>query len=844
MKELWDQIFGTAWGELVNMSPDVCGILINNTDKTVMIDSNAGRLLGLTNDPSYDRIRVLLKALEEQPIDAAPLSYKVLTPKDGIEAVIVRINRMTLTDPKLCGRGNIMAALASASERSMLAMIEMQAFEGIPAAFSVLNIINNIAEIEPSALISRCGNRKYWLFIPDAGDNPADRLSHIQKESLEGMDNVTFTAGIADKSSEPVYRMDTAEFMLFNANIEGKGTIHEFSEKLYREHTEEYDIARSFTRLIDENLFVYSFQPIVSAHNGKIFAYEALMRTENSIGLSPDQVIDYAARSNRLYDVERCTMLNCLGTIGNHRDEFADKKLFVNSISAYVLTDDDWNNLEHKFGDIMDHLVIELTEQTEMTDEKITLIKDRLRDTGIYLAIDDYGTGYSNTSNLLRYSPDYVKIDRTLITEINKKPKVQQLVSGIIEFIHSNGYVALAEGVETYDELKVMIQLGADLIQGYYCARPKTYIQTEISENVINEIVRINNELIGKVSRYYHPSDGEIIDLYDLSADHYSSLFVEVPEVTIKSASSTTPIHIPIVIKDGIKTKITLENVCLTTEKDIPLVSIGAGASLDLNITGRNLMFKRGIYVPSGSSFRLTGGGSLEIQASSTYSYGIGCDKDSSYGDIVIASSGRLTIESYGDTTVGIGGGRNENGSRIHIASGDLRISCEGSSSVGVGTVRGNALVDIFDCSMSVMTNAVNSVGIGTISGEVDIALSNFRVFVDLSGLNLCGIGAADEGTGRIDISDGSLFGDFHGRCIRCVGTDSGDIDISFNRSDTKIECGGNVITGIGDAEGSGDIDITSCKINLTMLAKDTNGIISKNGTVTLTDTLTDIKTG
>ena len=62
-------------------------------------------------------------------------------------------------------------------------------------------------------------------------------------------------------------------------------------------------------------------------------------------------------------------------------------------------------------------------------------------------AIDDYGTGFSNISNLLRYMPNYVKIDRSLIENIQDKPRIQKLVAGIIEFVHENGYFALAEGV-------------------------------------------------------------------------------------------------------------------------------------------------------------------------------------------------------------------------------------------------------------------------------------------------------------------------------------------------------------------------------------------------------------
>ena len=106
----------------------------------------------------------------------------------------------------------------------------------------------------------------------------------------------------------------------------------------------------------------------------------------------------------------------------------------------------------------------------------------------IKTAVDDYGAGYSNVSNLLRYTPDYVKIDRALISRIEESPQKQHFVRDIIEFSHDNGILALAEGVETEEELKTAILLGVDLIQGYYTARPeKELIQTidpRISESI------------------------------------------------------------------------------------------------------------------------------------------------------------------------------------------------------------------------------------------------------------------------------------------------------------------------------------------------------------------------
>ena len=107
---------------------------------------------------------------------------------------------------------------------------------------------------------------------------------------------------------------------------------------------------------------------------------------------------------------------------------------------------------------------------------------------GIKTAVDDYGTGYSNVSNLLRYEPDYVKIDRALLSGIEDSPQKQHFVRDIIEFSHDNGIKALAEGVESEEELRIVIQLGADLVQGYFTARPEKEMIQSIDSRIADSI--------------------------------------------------------------------------------------------------------------------------------------------------------------------------------------------------------------------------------------------------------------------------------------------------------------------------------------------------------------------
>ena len=141
-----------------------------------------------------------------------------------------------------------------------------------------------------------------------------------------------------------------------------------------------------------------------------------------------------------------------------------------------------------KSGDKLPEIVVELTEQSEISDDELKKMKSIYERIGIETAVDDYGTGYSNVSNLLRYTPDYVKIDRALLSGIQESPQKQHFVKDVIEFAHNNNIKALAEGVETSEELKTVIMLGADLVQGYYLAYPDKEMIQAIDALIAGEI--------------------------------------------------------------------------------------------------------------------------------------------------------------------------------------------------------------------------------------------------------------------------------------------------------------------------------------------------------------------
>ncbi len=132
--------------------------------------------------------------------------------------------------------------------------------------------------------------------------------------------------------------------------------------------------------------------------------------------------------------------------------------------------------------------MVEITEQFDKTDEQMESFVEYIDGRGWQYAIDDYGSGNSNIVNLLKFKPNLIKIDRFLITGVEKDENKQMFVKNIIEFAKNNDIKVIAEGVETREELVTMINFGVDLIQGYYTARPSTDVLAEIPEDKRKDI--------------------------------------------------------------------------------------------------------------------------------------------------------------------------------------------------------------------------------------------------------------------------------------------------------------------------------------------------------------------
>lgn len=581
---------------------------------------------------------------------------------------------------------------------------------------------------------------------------------------------------------------------------------------------EEYKLA---SEVITGNRFKYAFQPIVSAKNGEIVAYEALMRTDTTKFISPLTILKYATMDNRLYEIEYATFFNVLEKVKANIESLNGRKVFINSIPGFQLNDVDYKKLKRKFKDVLNHIVVEITEQTEMDDDALMVIRGRSEHDNFEVAIDDYGTGYSNTTSLLRYLPNYLKIDRMLITGIQEDPKKQHFVKSIIEFAHNNGFLALAEGVETEEELGAVIHMGADLIQGFYTAKPAFEFTEDIPADIKKGIVSATLNVKDGVKRKVYVADDEKeIFLVRLALEHYTCLVVSRPEITIVGNSDYVA-DIQIRVKDCTKTTIKLKNVNLGNLENGPCIDIGAKCDVTLILENVNYLSGLGIRVPENSNLRIEGDekSELHVDTDGEKSYGIGNDWDSGVGSMEYASDGLLEIQAKGHYAIAFGGGVYRSGYGTRITKGKTVIDLAGANSVGIGSVLGRMPVLISECGVYESLKTFSGVGIGTWNGEQEVSISNALVDINGSGNTVCAIGSIEGCNGSVRITSAHVSAVCNAGNVMLIGNAAAGIDVSISKARLDLRGEGNTAVGIGSYDGSGMISIVDALVNMVLMA-------------------------
>lgn len=693
--------------------------------------------------------------------------------------------------------------------------------EGNQALLSVANIIQGC--VDHNIVTARVGGDEFMVayFTASNQSNAGDALMTLLQNGMQSYNRASRKNYAIDivlgKVTAQVTDALSLEGMLSEA-LEMKDLRRSTAvkdEDLHLRASLHDPVAAQVDHIINKNLLTYCFQPIVSAKTGQIYAYEALMRSVGEYQISPLTILQYATMMGRLYEIEWITYYNVLRNIRENEALFHGKKVFINSIPGHFITDSDFARLHELYSDLFSRLVVEFTEQAEMDGDELQQMQLRCAQNDMEIAVDDYGTGYSNISNLLRYAPNYVKIDRSLISNIHEEPNKQHFVTNIIEFAHTNGFQALAEGVETVEEMRTAIRFGVDLIQGNFTAYPAPLPIREIDSQIVTTISKISNEASKQFTRKtFMPNDRQVVHLSKLDQENYTDIFIAHPYVELVGDFGVTA-GIAIKLKDNLDAHLVLQDIHLSATHCAPCILLGRNSKVTLEFRGDNRMDHGGIWVPDRTSLHLTGHGNLSISVNDVCNSAIGCDFDSCFGNINIDLAGCLQITANGDQCIGIGGGI-ARGQNISICGTRIFFQTSGVESISIGAHRGNCDITCAGCSINLETRVATCTAVGIQNGSPNIALNTASIEVNGSGRTITVLGSI-KGGGDLSIKDSAVKAQLTGQEITIIGSTDNAPTIKVKKSTLDIACEGMRVLDIGCVEEDGELTVVDTSFLLNV---------------------------
>ncbi|HWV57838.1 MAG TPA: EAL domain-containing protein [Longimicrobiales bacterium] len=239
---------------------------------------------------------------------------------------------------------------------------------------------------------------------------------------------------------------------------------------------EEWERAGKIAHLkatIRDGAVFMEYHPIIVTATEEVYGFEALARGQRRELRSPEVLFEVAEEANMLWELSRLLRQRAVQGIINELKP--DQYLFLN-VDPHDFDDPAFLNLDPGELGIRDpsRIVLEITERSAITDyprfqEYLTTFRER----GFQFAVDDAGSGYAGLGSIANLAPDYIKLDISLISNIDTNFLKQNLVSTIVTFAESEGAKVIAEGVERREEFETVRELGVHLTQGFLFHRPR-----------------------------------------------------------------------------------------------------------------------------------------------------------------------------------------------------------------------------------------------------------------------------------------------------------------------------------------------------------------------------------
>jgi len=259
----------------------------------------------------------------------------------------------------------------------------------------------------------------------------------------------------------------------------GNKSFRMFSGDMMEMGQEQWLIEKGIRDAIEKNEFHLNFQPIVDLITGEVVSAEVLLRSSNRYlqGTSIDVVIQVAEKTGLIHEVSDYVFRTTFSIIAGWKSSGIHLPRISINLSAEQLKSKDVIidilKLVETYHIEPSAIQFEMTETAMVTDiQRTSDILRTLQNYGFHIALDDFGTGQSSLSHLLEVNPDTIKIDKSFVQSLTSNHTNQILVRTIIELSRKMGAKVVAEGVETPEQLGMLMEIGCHYVQGYLLSRP------------------------------------------------------------------------------------------------------------------------------------------------------------------------------------------------------------------------------------------------------------------------------------------------------------------------------------------------------------------------------------
>ena len=353
-----------------------------------------------------------------------------------------------------------------------------------------LRVVVN-AEFSGSArarpLVARLAGDEFTIFFPDIPS--VQEIERIARRTVVAISepfelcghsiDIGASVGVAiapDHGSSIESLMRAADIAMYRAKSAGGGRYWRFDAKLASEHQERIDTEKALTEALQRDEFVLAFQPQMSLVTGELSGAEALLRWNHPReGLRlPATFVSVAERTGLIADIGDWVVTEIAEMLGRWASNGFSGRVSFNVSPRQVDRPDFLFRLRQAFSDAgvpLSMIELEFTESAAM-EVSAAMLEEiaALRSEGARIAIDDFGTGYSNIARLRAMPLDRVKLDPSLIADIESDEKARVVVQAVIQLIKGVGCEVVAEAVETVAQADILRAMGCDTVQGFIFA--------------------------------------------------------------------------------------------------------------------------------------------------------------------------------------------------------------------------------------------------------------------------------------------------------------------------------------------------------------------------------------